>query len=202
MLEAVYSAERARIAALDGGAYEGCFSAPVFGEGRLDAPLMLIGEAPGANEAAEGRPFVGKAGAQLNALLAAAGLDRRDVFLTNAVKYRPTKNGGRANRTPSVRELREALPALCEELLASKASVVATLGNTPLRALTLLAGHAPLTVGEAHGRLWELKIKGKLFSVFPLYHPASCIYDRSLIAILEADMIELGKLMNESERRN
>lgn len=199
MLNEIYETERARIAALAGGKYEGDFASPVFGEGSPDSPLMLIGEAPGASEAAEGRPFVGKAGAQLDRLLAGAGIDRSRVFVTNAVKYRPTRNRGRSNRTPTAAELRPALPSLAAELGAASPLITATLGNTPLRALCMLAGAEPVAIGAAHGRVLKLRIGGREYSVFPLYHPASCIYNRGLIDILNADVVKLSELMRYPE---
>ena len=200
-LTGIYEAERRRIAAL-AGTVEGDLTRPVFGCGAEGARLMFIGEAPGATEAEQGRPFVGKAGKQLDGLLAAAGIERDAVFVTNAVKYRPTKNGGRANRTPSTAEIKAALPSLAAELAAAAPRVTATLGNTPLRAMYLMAGARPRTVGEVHGRPLTLTIGGKEYTVFPLYHPAGCIYNRELVDILGEDMIKLGRLMTSAERRN
>ena len=61
----------------------------VMGDGNVDADIVFIGEAPGKNEDAQGLPFVGAAGKFLNEMLAAAGMDRNDVYITNIVKYRP-----------------------------------------------------------------------------------------------------------------
>ena len=112
-LRLLYDAERARLSGLS-TQNNGDYLNPVFGEGPLTPHLMLIGEAPGREEAAAGHPFVGKAGRQLNELLELAGIARGDVFVTNAVKFRPIKRGARsvANRTPTAKEL-----ASGEELL-------------------------------------------------------------------------------------
>ncbi|MDO4741329.1 MAG: uracil-DNA glycosylase, partial [Eubacteriales bacterium] len=79
----------------------------VFGEGDVGAGLLLIGEAPGEQEVAQGRPFVGKAGKNLDELLALAGLERGALYITNAVKIRPTKlsaAGRVVNRPPTKEE--------------------------------------------------------------------------------------------------
>ena len=83
----LYEKERLRIAETADG--RGDYSHPVFGEGPVNPLVMLIGEAPGGDEAKQGRPFVGKAGRQLDALLSGAGIDRSRVYITNAVKFRP-----------------------------------------------------------------------------------------------------------------
>ena len=77
----------------------------VFGEGRVGAPVMMIGEAPGEQESLQGRPFVGKAGKNLDAFLAQAGMDRAALYVTNVVKFRPTRRseaGRTVNRPPTL----------------------------------------------------------------------------------------------------
>jgi DNA polymerase len=189
---ALYEIERARLSALKG---EGDYMHPVFGEGTPGARLVLIGEAPGAQEAAAGRPFVGKAGKQLDALLDCVGLKRGDIFITNAVKFRPTKHEGRSNRTPTGGEMREGLALLRDELELIAPRIVATLGNVPLQSVSKLAGLEKITIGQAHGR----KIECGKFVLFPLYHPASVIYNRTLEALLEADITALANVLLDCE---
>ena len=95
----LYEKERLRIAETADG--RGDYSHPVFGEGPVNPLVMLIGEAPGGDEAKQGRPFVGKAGKQLDALLSGAGIDRSRVYITNTVKFRPVnvKPKSVSNRT-------------------------------------------------------------------------------------------------------
>ena len=85
---------------------------PVYGEGDPEAAIMLIGEAPGAQETEQRRPFVGKAGQNLNAFLEAIGMTREALYITNAVKFRPFKvhprTGSLSNRPPTREEI-----ALC-----------------------------------------------------------------------------------------
>ena len=194
-LKALYEAEGARLLTLSDGAGE--YALPVFGEGDARAQLVLIGEAPGGDEAKQGRPFVGKAGKQLDALLAMAGIDREQVFVTNAVKFRPVniKNGRFSNRTPSLAEVRQSLPVLEAELKLVRPLLIATLGNTPLKALCLLAGMRPITVGAAHGQIQDFIIGGTAVTVFPLYHPASVIYNPALLPELEKDIRRLGDVL-------
>ncbi|MDR0840228.1 MAG: uracil-DNA glycosylase [Christensenellaceae bacterium] len=190
-LRELYAAEQRRIAGL---AAQGDLLHPVFGEGPLPAPLMLIGEAPGREEAASGRPFVGKAGKTLNELLQKAGIGREHVFVTNAVKYRPMQPQGNANRTPGAKEICGGLTLFSEELLAVRPRIVATLGNAPLRAIFALLGEAPATIGALHGQALPFELAGLKSTLCPLYHPASVIYNPALRAALEQDLITLGEL--------
>src|SRR3954469_15771871 len=104
---------RAEILAHSGCGFEPCETAArmVPGEGNPAAPVMFVGEAPGATEDQLGRPFVGRAGKVLDELLAAAGLARSDVWITNVVKARPPKN-----RDPKVPEIAHWMPVLEREL--------------------------------------------------------------------------------------
>lgn len=196
-LEALYEAERERLKRLEGDG--GDYAHPVFGAGKPASALMLVGEAPGREEAECGRPFVGKAGKQLDALLALAGIERGDVFVTNAVKFRPTrvKPKSVSNRTPKRSETLEALPLLEAEISLVAPRLIATLGNTPLDSVSKLCGRNLLPVGGAHGKPEPVEIAGKKYVLFPLYHPASGIYDRGLIEVMERDALMLGALLRE-----
>ena len=198
-LKEAYSMEAARIAALSSERLTGDYSSPVFGEGPLGARLMFIGEAPGREEAAAGKPFVGKAGKQLDSMLSLAGIAREEAFVTNSVKFRPTKAGLRSvsNRTPAPGEVKASLPLLRLELKRVSPRFIATLGNTPLRALFALAGEKPPSIGAVHGQKYDIIIDGQGFALFPLYHPASGIYDRSLIKEMETDLMRLATLLKE-----
>lgn len=199
-LAALYEAERARLLALESDPERatGLYQSPVMGEGSASPALMLIGEAPGAEEAKLGRPFVGKAGRQLDELLALSKIGREGIYITNAVKYRPvthTKTGMK-NRTPGRAEVKQCLPVLREEIALLKPMVIATLGNTPLYALRLLCALEAGTVGDMHGKAYALEADGHAFYLFPLYHPASVIYNRQLLPVLKADLIALGQAVN------
>ncbi len=196
MLNEAYEKERARIAALSVDGAD--LGHPVFGEGNCDRPLiMFIGEAPGREEAASGRPFVGKAGRQLDRMLELAGIDRSKVFVTNSVKYRPVKISEHrlSNRTPTVKEVRDGLALLAFEIETVRPSVIATLGNVPLSALRMLSPvkDDQLVIGTAHGMPTVVLLGHGPQKLFPLYHPAASIYNRELKPVLEADLVRLGE---------
>jgi len=139
----------------------------VFGEGNPHSSLVLVGEAPGAEEEAAGRPFVGAAGRLLSRMLASLSLSREGIWITNLVKERPTlTTGGRArNRAPTVLEIRSDLPFLLEELAVIQPRVVVCLGNTPANSLI----HRDFRMLEEHGR-WFASPLG--FHVMATFHPA------------------------------
>ena len=166
----------------------------VFGEGSENARVILIGEAPGEQETIAGRPFVGKAGKNLDELLELSGIDRGELYITNAVKFRPTKRsaaGNWVNRAPTREEVELFLPFLKRELQLVGPELIVTLGNTPLKAL--LGPKA--TIGEVHGRMLQW---GET-ALYPLYHPASLIYNRSLRPVYEADVRRLGEWMRNGQ---
>ena len=201
-LDALYAAERERIGLSVARVMQGDYENPVFGQGPKAPDLMLIGEAPGREEAETGHPFVGKAGKQLDALLALAGIDRTAVFVTNAVKFRPVsaKPDSVSNRTPQRTEVLASLPLLRAEIGIVRPRFIATLGNTPLFALSVLCGVSPPIIGNAHGQLHDIEIDAARYALFPLYHPASGIYNRELIPIMKEDLVRLGALVSEVNR--
>jgi DNA polymerase len=119
---------------------------------------MFIGEAPGADEDKEGRPFVGKSGRRLDDLLANISLDREAVFITNVVKCRPP-----SNREPWPKEVRRCKRHLDRQITAINPKMIVTLGNQPLK--HFMRGH----ISDLHGQ--PQKIDGRI--VFPCYHPAA-----------------------------
>jgi DNA polymerase len=165
---------------------------PVPGEGGTAAGLVLIGEAPGGEEEKAGRPFVGKAGKNLNEFLAALGLKREEIYITNLVKVRPTKQSEKTNRPvnrpPDKDEIAFFKPFLSEELAILSPRIVVTLGNFPLKALL---DDKNASIGQLHGQLLRLTDYG----VFPLYHPASIIYNQSLKEVYQADLIALKEIL-------
>ncbi len=202
-LTALYEKERARLSALSkSDAPAGMHEFPVFGQGPVRPFLVLIGEAPGAEETKAGRPFIGKAGKQLDELLALAGIPRGDVFITNAVKYRPVTVSERSvrNRTPDKNEVAASLPLLREELLLLRPSCVATLGNVPLSAVLALCGKGKGTIGSLHGASMDVMLGDMRTTLFPLYHPAGVIYNRALLDVCKADAIALGRLYAVNKR--
>lgn len=167
----------------------------VLGEGASHAPpLMLIGEAPGETEVIKRRPFVGKAGKNLDEFLALAQFKREEIFVTNVVKIRPAETGptGRTrNRAPNKEELSLFSPWLLKEIEAVQPGALVTLGNVPLKALT-----APQnTIGDCHGK-WMQSLPG--IPLFALYHPASILYRRALAPVYEEDVLRLAASLHKT----
>lgn len=168
----------------------------VFGDGNADSPpLMLVGEAPGEQETLQGKPFVGKAGKNLNAFLSAVGLTRAELYVSNVVKYRPTRtsNAGRTvNRPPTPAEVRAFIPWLWREVALIRPRALVTLGNVALNAFLPM----PQSIGECHGQWQTVSLKALgdkeiCVPLFALYHPAAVIYRRELLSVYEADVATL-----------
>ncbi len=122
----------------------------VAGEGPLDARLMLVGEQPGDEEDLKGRPFVGPAGRLLDELLEEAGIDRKSVYVTNAVKHFKWEPRGkrRIHKTPAQQEVAACEMWLRDEIRRLQPRVVVALGATALRALSAHAGNVGASRGE------------------------------------------------------
>lgn len=186
----------------------------VWGCGDTDAPIVMIGEAPGENEVREGRPFVGKAGKILDEFLLKTNIRREELFITNTIKYRlsrPRKGAPcgdlfidgslipakyLANRPSKEAEIKHGAGFLAEEIAVVSPRIVVTLGNVPLRAVcrAFLLEQRPLGVGDAHGKPVTIRSGADGFVLFPLYHPASLIYDSGKRVCYEEDLAALGRL--------
>ena len=138
----------------------------VFGDGNPDARLMFIGEGPGADEDAQGLPFVGRAGQLLNNMIGAMGLHRSDVYIANIVKCRPPQN-----RVPEPEEANTCAPFLFRQIDVIRPEVIVALGSTA--ATYLLGGKSPLA--RLRGRIHESR-GAKLIVT---YHPAYLLRDPS-----------------------
>lgn len=151
------------------------------GEGPPNAKVFVVGEGPGRNEDQQGRPFVGAAGKQLDALLEHAGLSREDAYITNVVKCRPPEN-----RRPTGEEADACKPYLERQLRLVRPSVVVLLGDSAMK--RFLPGES---LGTAHGKLFNQSG----LTLFATYHPAAMIYNRSLEKVIADDFEELGKML-------
>lgn len=157
----------------------------VFGTGNPHARVLIIGEAPGKNEDLQGEPFVGAAGKYLNELLGYAGIEREDVFIANVLKCRPP-----GNRNPLPAEIETCTPYLREQTRTIDPAFIVTLGNFA----TKFVLKTDRGITGLHGKLFQA---GK-FKVFPVFHPAAAIYDRTKRADLEDDFVTLGRLLREA----
>lgn len=136
------------------------------GEGPAPAEVMIVGEAPGASEDERGRPFVGRAGRLLDELLAEAGLQRDDVFITNVLKARPPKN-----RDPKAAEVAHSMPWLEAQLALVEPRLLIPLGRHAL------AHFAP---GERISDVHGTTVIALDRTLFPLYHPAAALRSTGL----------------------
>jgi uracil-DNA glycosylase family 4 len=161
--------------------YKGDLTAGWFtGGGPIPSNILFIGEAPGKTEIEKNEPFVGMSGRTFDKYLNSIGLSRKDIRITNACFFRPIKENvspsGKitiSNRTPKEFELELFKEVLEDEILLVNPKIIITLGNIPLKRLTPFK-----SIGQCHGTLYfnnELKRH-----VFPMYHPSSLIYNRSL----------------------
>lgn len=158
----------------------------VKGEGLKDAKIIIIGEAPGAEEEKEGRPFVGSSGKLLNDCLLKAGINRDDCYITNVIKVRPPHNKlDRLGELGFVIE--DFLAELFHEIREVNPNIIIALGNTPLRALTKQE-----SISKWRGSILSTEY-GK---VIPAFHPAACIRQWSWVYILTHD---LRRAKKESE---
>ena len=184
---------RAELKAFIDELYEGDRKVLVYGEGAEGAKVMLIGEAPGEQETLLGHPFVGKAGKNLDAFLEASALDRSALYVTNTVKFRPTKRsaaGRVVNRPPTQEEIRLFLPWLEREIALVDPACIVTLGNVPLKALM----DRRAVIGDVHGQFVEAGGR----RLYPMYHPASLIYNPALRDIYGEDMRRFAQWLSES----
>ncbi|MDO5042572.1 MAG: uracil-DNA glycosylase [Slackia sp.] len=154
------------------------------GFGNPEARVMLIGEAPGKNEDKQGLPFVGAAGKYLTELLGYAGLAREDVFIANVLKCRPP-----SNRNPQPDEIELCTPFLRDQVRAIGPEYLVTMGNFA----TKLILKTDRGITGLHGRP---QMAGR-FIVYPVFHPAAAIYDRSKRDALEADFTALGERLKQ-----
>ena len=158
------------------------------GEGSNKAEIMFVGEAPGAQEDQEGKPFVGRAGKFLNEMLATIGLDREDVYITNIVKCRPPEN-----RDPTDEEKDLWYPFLERQVRAIKPLVIATLGRHSM-------GHfiPGVKISQVHGSpkrgpgIWSDR---QIY--LPLYHPAAALYNGGQRQTLIDDFSQIPELIKK-----
>jgi DNA polymerase len=154
------------------------------GEGPLDAEVLLIGEAPGMNEDKQGRPFVGAAGQFLEELLAAAGMQRSDVYICNVLKCRPP-----GNRDPLPNEIASCKDYLDEQIDLIDPRVVITLGRYSM------ARYFPtLTISRIHGQY--KRIDGRFY--IPMYHPAAALHQQSLREVILEDFRHVPAILDRA----
>jgi DNA polymerase len=160
----------------------------VFGEGAVDARVLIVGEAPGRDEDIQGRPFVGRSGQLLERLLREeAGLSRRDCYITNVNKCRPP-----GNRDPQPTEVTACRPWLDRQLDLFKPVVVLTLGNFAARAL----------LGTTSG---ITRLRGRVYPwqgavLVPTFHPSAALRgNAAALAGMRADIVRVREHLDRAD---
>jgi uracil-DNA glycosylase family 4 len=157
----------------------------VFGDGNENADLVFIGEAPGFHEDQQGKPFVGAAGKLLSQLLDSIGLQRDQVYIANILKCRPPNN-----RDPLPEEIEVCKPVLQKQLEIINPKIVVTLGAHSTRVML----KRNVSISSVRGQ--KFKIDGRM--IFPVYHPAAALYNRSNIGVMEEDFKKLKEMLDEN----
>lgn len=154
----------ARISSFEGCELKRLAMNTVICDGNPEADVMLIGEAPGADEDRQGKPFVGVSGQLLDRMLSAIGLDRTSVYITNILFWRPP-----GNRKPNPGEVAQCLPFTVDHIELIRPKVILCAGG--LSAQTLLNDQTGITRLRGNWRFWKMK-DGSEVPLLPLLHPA------------------------------
>ena len=153
------------------------------GEGTEDADILFIGEAPGWHEDQQGRPFVGPAGQYLDELLASIDLNRRQVYIANVIKCRPT-----GNRDPLPVEIGSCRKWLEKQMELISPRMIVTLGR-----YSMAMFFPGKTIGKIHGTAQ----KQDNVIYYAMYHPAAALHQQSLRQTIGADMLKIPLLLAE-----
>ncbi|MBJ3784925.1 uracil-DNA glycosylase [Devosia sediminis] len=174
-------------------AYDGCglkFRATqlVFADGNPDAKVMLIGEAPGAEEDRQGKPFVGRSGQLLDRMLGAIGLDRTSVYIVNTVPWRPP-----GNRTPTPEEMELCLPFLLRQVELVAPRLVLTLGGPAMQ--TVFKTTAGII--KMRGQWQDIAIGAHQVAALPTLHPAYLLRNPPAKQQAWRDLLSFRRRMDE-----
>lgn len=157
----------------------------VFGVGNTEAKIVCVGEGPGFNEDKQGEPFVGQAGKLLDKLLPLAGLERKEVFITNIVHHRPPEN-----RDPLPNEILAYGKYLDKIIEIIKPEVIITLGRFSM------AKFLPnVFISSVHGKRYEVFLEGRKVVIVPMYHPAASLRNGNVLAQEKLDFINLKNIL-------
>lgn len=161
----------------------------VFGDGNAEAEIVFIGEAPGKNEDAGGKPFIGAAGKFLNEMLEGIGRKREDIYITNIVKYRPPNN-----RDPEPKEKEDCNEWLINELKIISPKLIVFLGRHSMTRF-----FPTEKISEIHGKLLLKNIPEleKRQAFLPLYHPAAALYNGGMRETLIKDFNKIPKALEK-----
>ena len=175
--------------------FEGCnlkktAASTVLGDGNSSAKIMLVGEAPGADEDRIGKPFVGKCGKLLDKMLEAININREDCYITNVLPWRPP-----GNRTPTDEELAVCLPFLKRQIELINPDYILLLGGIALKSLI----DTNDSISRTRGKWLEYNINDKTVAVLATYHPSYLLRNTAQKAKVWADLLRLNKKINEKQ---
>ena len=182
----------AAVTAFDGCALKRTATNTVFADGVADAPLMVIGEAPGADEDRLGKPFVGRAGQMLDHMLASIGFDRRrNAYITNVLFWRPP-----GNRKPTGEEIAACLPFVFRHIALLAPQVVLISGGTAMSALVGVEG-----ITRQRGRWFDLAVDGLARPVPALatYHPSFLLRSPAHKKEVWRDLLSLQSKLKDAQ---
>lgn len=187
------------------------------GNGKINPPIMIVGEAPGRKEITSHIPFSGQAGKELMKSLAITGLTRNDVYITSVVRSRPysikkvkNKKTGEIetkepNRTPTKKEVLAFAPLFDWELQQVAPQIIVTVGNTSLQRIL----GSKYNVGENHGQIFHqaiqrfdeenecYRLSEKKYTVIPTFHPAAVFYNRKLTPMISEDWNLINQILKD-----
>ncbi len=166
----------------------------VFGAGNPDADIVFIGEAPGKNEDLTGEPFIGSTGKFLDELFASVNLERKDIYITSIVKYRPPKN-----RDPKPEEKEQSWPFLLAQLAVIEPKLIVTLGRHSTNCF--LPG---VQISTVHGHAEQIKIivnnKEFTWTILPLFHPSAALYNGTTRKVIIQDFQLVRTTINKIKK--
>lgn len=164
----------------------------VFGEGSEEAEIMFIGEGPGYWEDQKARPFVGRAGALLNQMLASINISRESVYITNVVHFRPPQN-----RDPLPEEIGAFQPYLDQVIKIINPKLIITLGRFSMGKFL-----PNVKISQVHGKMIKSTFKGQQINVLPMYHPAAALRNGNIKLQSFQDFKKIPQILSGLESEN
>jgi len=159
----------------------------VFGTGNTEATILCIGEGPGFNEDKIGEPFVGQAGKLLDKLFPLAGIERKEVFITNVVHHRPPQN-----RDPLPEEIEAYGKYLDRIIEIINPKIIITLGRFSM------AKFLPnVFISGVHGKKYEVLVGDRMTTIIPMYHPAASLRNGNILEAEKTDFVNLKTILAE-----
>ena len=179
---------RVALQAFEGCALKATATNLVFADGNPKARLMLVGEAPGADEDRQGLPFIGSSGRLLDKMLAAIGLDRTLVYIANIIPWRPP-----GNRTPSPQEVALCLPFIARQIELVNPGILVCLGGSPAKALLGIKDG----IMQARGKWFDYACEGRNIRALAALHPAYLLRATAHKRLAWNDWREVRKALDE-----